>query len=76
MTGDASSVDISTKENLENLVQIGKNLLKKPVARVNLESGTYVPVDGEGTNEDQLTSFAKRLSEERKLQMLENTKYI
>ncbi|CAN6363437.1 unnamed protein product [Urochloa humidicola] len=67
LTGDKSSVDIATKENMEALIGIGKDLLKKPVARVNIDLGVYEPVDGEGTNEEALTRFAKILSEERKL---------
>ncbi|CAA6664986.1 unnamed protein product [Spirodela intermedia] len=43
LTGDASSVDIATKENLENLVNIGEKLLKKPLSRVNLETGIFEP---------------------------------
>ncbi|XP_020255280.1 patatin-like protein 2 [Asparagus officinalis] len=66
LIGSTSSVDVSTKENLLSLVQIGKDLLKKPVSRVNLETGQYEPVAGEGTNEEVLTHFAKMLSKERK----------
>lgn len=39
LNGDAASVDISTVENLDILAKIGDELLKKPVSRVNLESG-------------------------------------
>ncbi|KAL1219608.1 Patatin-like protein 2 [Cardamine amara subsp. amara] len=39
LKGDACSVDIATEENLSNLVKIGEKLLKKPVSRVNLETG-------------------------------------
>lgn len=54
MTGDVSSVDIATEENLEKLCEIGDKLLKKPVSRVNLENGHFEPViDGE-TNEQAL----------------------
>jgi len=60
-------VDIATKENMEALIKIGEELLKKPVARVNIDTGMYEPVDGEGTNEDALARFAKMLSEERML---------
>lgn len=67
LTGDASSVDIATTENLQKLVQIGNELLKKPVSRVNLETGRFDEVKGEGTNEEALTRFAKQLSEEKKL---------
>ncbi|CAL4979662.1 unnamed protein product [Urochloa decumbens] len=67
LMGHTSSVDIATKENMEALIGIGKELLKKPVARVNIDTGMYEPVTGEGTNEDALARFAKMLSEERKL---------
>ena len=67
LTGDASSVDITTTENLQRLVEIGKELLKKPVSRVNLETGRFEKIEDEGTNEEALTYFAKLLAEERKL---------
>jgi hypothetical protein len=67
--GNTSSVDIATEENMEALIGIGKELLKKPVARVNIDTGMYEPVAGEGTNEDALARFAKMLSEERKLRI-------
>ncbi|XP_050291661.1 patatin-like protein 1 [Quercus robur] len=67
LTGDASSVDIATTENLQRLVEIGKELLKRPVSRVNLETGRFEKIEGEGTNEEALTYFAKLLAEERKL---------
>ncbi|CAL9114026.1 unnamed protein product [Musa textilis] len=67
LMGESSSVDVSTKENLQELVQIGKNLLNKKVSRVNLETGIFEEIDGEGTNADALTQLAKRLSRERQL---------
>ncbi|XP_030975676.1 patatin-like protein 2 isoform X2 [Quercus lobata] len=67
LTGDASSVDIATTENLQRLVEIGKELLKRSVSRVNLETGRFEKIEGEGTNEEALTYFAKLLAEERKL---------
>ncbi|OUZ99802.1 Patatin/Phospholipase A2-related [Macleaya cordata] len=66
LTGDTASVDISTKENLSNLVNIGKELLKRPVSRSNLETGRFEPIEGEGTNEQALIRFAKLLSNERR----------
>lgn len=69
LTGDTSSPDIATTKNLETLVQIGNSLLKKPVSRVNLETGTSEAVQGGGTNEQALTQFAKLLSDERKLRL-------
>lgn len=67
MIGDAASMDIATTENMQTLVQIGNNLLKKPVSRVNLETGQYESVHGEGTNEEALIHFANLLSLEKKL---------
>ncbi|CAD5181227.1 unnamed protein product [Musa acuminata subsp. malaccensis] len=69
LEGPLSSVDISTKENLENLVKAGEKLLKKPVSRVNLETGDYEIV-GKKSNEEALTEFAMKLSQERKQRML------
>lgn len=54
LSGVASSVDGSTKENLENLVEIGQTLLQKPVSRVNLKTGIFEPVTNGGTNQEAL----------------------
>ncbi|KAM7510349.1 hypothetical protein LguiB_009224 [Lonicera macranthoides] len=67
LTGDTSSVDVATTENLNALVEIGNKLLEKSVSRVNLETGMFEAVEGEGTNAEALTRFAQILSEERKL---------
>ncbi|KAK7310494.1 hypothetical protein RJT34_08047 [Clitoria ternatea] len=67
LTETDSSVDISTKENLEKLCQIGENLIKKPVSRVNLENGMFEPLKNGETNEHALTRFAKILSQERRV---------
>ncbi|GMP81075.1 hypothetical protein CsSME_00035914 [Camellia sinensis var. sinensis] len=66
LTGKVSSVDISTKKNLEDLVKVGEGLLKKPISRVNLETGVVEPV-GQETNEEALRRFAKLLSDEKRL---------
>ncbi|OVA08778.1 Patatin/Phospholipase A2-related [Macleaya cordata] len=66
LEGNAASVDISTEENMKKLIQIGQELLKKRVSRVNLDKGVYEEVKGEGTNEEALIRFAKLLSDERK----------
>ncbi|TYJ42582.1 hypothetical protein E1A91_A03G098600v1 [Gossypium mustelinum] len=66
LSGAVTSIDISTKENLENLVKRGEELLKKPVSRVNLETGKFEPVD-QGTNEEALIRLAEVLSEEKRL---------
>uniref|UniRef100_A0A2N9FYC4 Patatin n=1 Tax=Fagus sylvatica TaxID=28930 RepID=A0A2N9FYC4_FAGSY len=67
LTGDTASVDIATMKNLQRLVKIGKELLKKPVSRANLDTGKFEEIEGEGTNEEALANFAKLLAEERKL---------
>ncbi|KAK3423169.1 hypothetical protein EUGRSUZ_F00268 [Eucalyptus grandis] len=54
LTRKDSFVDIATKENLENLVWIGERLLKKPVSRVNLETGLSEPITKGTTNADAL----------------------
>ncbi|KAF7137295.1 hypothetical protein RHSIM_Rhsim07G0230300 [Rhododendron simsii] len=65
LTGVVSSVDVATKINLEDLVKVGEGLLKKPVSRVNLDTGLNEPCDDE-TNEEALKRFAKILSEEKR----------
>ncbi|KAJ1276367.1 hypothetical protein BS78_05G209500 [Paspalum vaginatum] len=44
LEGHASSVDVATRENMEALIGIGRDLLQKPVARVNIDTGVYEPV--------------------------------
>ncbi|XP_048128137.1 patatin-like protein 2 [Rhodamnia argentea] len=66
LTGEESSVDVATPKNLQKLVEIGQTLLQKPVSRVNLETGRFEEIEGEGTNGDALSRFAIQLSEERK----------
>ncbi|XP_047334932.1 patatin-like protein 2 [Impatiens glandulifera] len=65
--GAISSVDIATKENLENLVRVGEKLLEKPVSRVNLETGEVNPTSENETNQEALIRFAKMLSQEKRL---------
>ncbi|KAJ8500689.1 hypothetical protein OPV22_011241 [Ensete ventricosum] len=69
LEGPLSSLDISTKENLENLVKAGEKLVKRPISRVNLETGDYEIV-GKKSNEEALTEFAMKLSQERKMRIL------
>ncbi|KAK1383332.1 Patatin [Heracleum sosnowskyi] len=69
LTGNTTSVDIATATNMEALADIGNKLLEKSVARVNIETGAFEPVVGEGTNSDALTRFAKLLSDERKIRI-------
>ncbi|XP_078156822.1 patatin-like protein 2 [Carex rostrata] len=77
LEGTAASMDNSSNENLQKLVQIGNELLKKPVSRVNLETGNIEPVLNGGTNEEQLIRFAQLLHDERcmRLQRMQNGKY-
>ncbi|KAF4355841.1 hypothetical protein F8388_004127 [Cannabis sativa] len=64
-----ASTDNSKQENLENLVKIGNELLKKPVANVNLETGVCEPTQDKRTYEEELIKFAKRLSFERRCRL-------
>ncbi|KAI5598214.1 hypothetical protein BDE02_02G118000 [Populus trichocarpa] len=69
LTGTLASVDIATKENLENLVKVGEGLLKKPVSRVNLDTGVFEPAN-KLTNEEALIKFAERLSHQKQLRLV------
>ncbi|XP_010059970.2 patatin-like protein 2 [Eucalyptus grandis] len=69
LSGVLSSVDVATKKNLNDLVKTGEALLKKPVSRVNLESGVCDPTSNQETNEEALKRFAKLLSQERQLRL-------
>ncbi|CAM0942947.1 unnamed protein product [Alopecurus aequalis] len=66
---DTSSVDVSTTENLNRLVDVGNALLKRSVCRVDVETGKSVPDEKRGTNEEELTHFALMLSQERKARL-------
>ncbi|GKU93342.1 hypothetical protein SLEP1_g6943 [Rubroshorea leprosula] len=65
LSGVLGSIDIATKKNLDDLVEVGEKLLKKPVSKVNLETGLVEPC-GQESNEDALKSFAKILSDEKR----------
>ncbi|WJZ92035.1 hypothetical protein VitviT2T_011062 [Vitis vinifera] len=67
LKGTVASVNIATKKNLDSLVKLGEELLKKPVSRVNLDTGKYEPIKNGGTNEEALIRFAKLLSDEKRL---------
>ena len=66
MVGDTSSLDIATDKNMKALEDIGRTLLNEKVSRVDLETGMFQEVEGEGTNSEALTRFANLISEERK----------
>jgi hypothetical protein len=69
LTGDASSVDVSTAENLNRLVGLGEALLKKPACKMNVETGKNEPDANRGTNEKELIHFAKMLVDERRARL-------
>ncbi|KAJ0452691.1 putative patatin-like phospholipase domain, Acyl transferase/acyl hydrolase/lysophospholipase [Helianthus annuus] len=66
LKGEATAMDISSPENMRALEDIGKKLLKKPLSRLDVETGKLEPVKGEGTNADALARFATLLCAERK----------
>ncbi|XP_044437256.1 patatin-like protein 2 [Triticum aestivum] len=71
LNGETAFVDVSTSENLNRLVDIGKSLLKRQVCKVNVETGKNEPDSkNRGTNEEELIYFARMLSEERKARLL------
>jgi hypothetical protein len=51
-------VDMATKKNLDHLVKVGQGLLKKPVSRVNLDTGVFEP-SSEETNEEALIRYVR-----------------
>ncbi|XWS14670.1 hypothetical protein CRYUN_Cryun35bG0029200 [Craigia yunnanensis] len=65
LKGELSSVDVSTKENLNKLAKVAENLLNKPVSRVNFETGNYEPSGEVETNAQALIRYAKLLSQEK-----------
>ncbi|VAH56163.1 unnamed protein product [Triticum turgidum subsp. durum] len=69
LKGETASVDVSTPENLNRLVDVGKALLKRQVCKVNAETGKNEPDQNRGTNEEELVNFARMLSEERKARL-------
>ncbi|RYQ80582.1 hypothetical protein Ahy_Scaffold1g106898 isoform C [Arachis hypogaea] len=54
LDGELASADKATKENLDNLVKKGEELLTNPVTRVNLDTGRYQPVPNKGSNQQEL----------------------
>jgi len=48
---------VSTKENMDNLVKVGQELLEKPASRVDPETGKFKPIPNLGTNADALKRF-------------------
>ncbi|KAF8700248.1 hypothetical protein HU200_034628 [Digitaria exilis] len=58
------------QKNMDTLIEIGKKLLKGPVAKVNVHTGAYEPVPGRPTNEKALEKLARKLIEERRLRQI------
>jgi hypothetical protein len=69
LKGDTSSVDVSSEKNLNSLVEVGKGLLKKPVCKVNVETGKNERDESRGTNEQELIRFAHMLVQERRARL-------
>ncbi|WVZ67822.1 hypothetical protein U9M48_016851, partial [Paspalum notatum var. saurae] len=67
----AVSADLSTEKNLQGLVQIGENLLHRPLSKDDCKINYIDPVHNGGhiTYAGMLTRFAKLLSDERKLRI-------
>ncbi|XP_059071412.1 patatin-like protein 2 [Cryptomeria japonica] len=67
LKGSEAKMDLSTDENLRNLLKKGQELLDKPVRSLNLETGRPETVKNDYTNRMALTKMAERLSKEKKL---------
>ncbi|GLT47008.1 hypothetical protein SLA2020_207310 [Shorea laevis] len=67
LTGPLASVDAATEKNLEDLVKVGEELLKKPVSRVNLDYGQVEAIGSKETNAEALIRMAAILSKEKRL---------
>ncbi|XP_057842552.2 patatin-like protein 2 [Cryptomeria japonica] len=67
LKGSEAKMDLSTEENLRNLVKKGQELLDKPVRTLDLETGRPEIVDNKYTNRLALTKMAEGLSMDRKL---------
>lgn len=52
-----SSADISTKQNMDDLVKVGEGLLDTLVSRVNTDTGAVEVVPADGTNRDALKRY-------------------
>ncbi|XP_031101568.1 patatin-like protein 1 isoform X1 [Ipomoea triloba] len=66
LEGTIAAMDNASLENMIHLREIGENLLKQPVSKVDLNSGIYMRVSKDYTNEDILKKFAKILSDQKK----------
>jgi len=66
LAGELSSLDNSSKTNMEQLVEVARDLLKKPATTRDLSSGKLVPCADLGSNEEALVRFAGWLSKERR----------
>jgi hypothetical protein len=56
LSGVLSSVDVATTKNLDDLVKTSETLLKKPISRMNLETGIFEVANKE-TNEEALKRY-------------------
>ncbi|GLU04292.1 hypothetical protein SLE2022_214510 [Rubroshorea leprosula] len=65
LTGPLASVDGATEKNLEDLVKVGEELLKRPVSRVNLDNGQVEAIGSKETNAEALIRMAAILSKEK-----------
>lgn len=64
LDGELSSLDNSKRTNMEQLVGVAKDLLKKPATTRDLSTGKLVECTDLGSNEEALVRFAGWLSKE------------
>nr|GMD41331.1 3-hydroxyisobutyryl-CoA hydrolase-like protein 2, mitochondrial [Ipomoea batatas] len=72
LEGTIAAMDNASLENMIHLREIGENLLKQPVSKVDLNSGVYMRVLKDYTNEDILKNITVALPNGRS-QICKNT---
>ena len=63
---DPSLGAMDDTSSMEELLEIGENLLERQVYRTDCETRKYQPVKGAGTNKEALTKLARQLVAERR----------
>lgn len=62
LTGAAASIDVSTEKNMQDLVKIAQEMLRKPTSRVDPETGRLQEIPQLGTNAAALRRFVLLIS--------------
>lgn len=66
LTEQVTSIDDSSKENVENLIKIGDMILDELVSSIDINTGNSIPQENREKNREALIRFAHELVNERK----------